>query len=251
MQNAGINFPVVCKPDKGERGYKVEKINSPEELKNYLNNISGNFILQEFIDYPLEFGVLYYELPDGTKSEITSVVKKGFLTITGDGVSTTRELMSKSLRARFQLKTTEKKLGEKMNFVLPEGEQFLVEPIGNHCRGTEFINSNDLITPQLLSVFDSIAAKIPGFYYGRFDLKVQTIDDLYSGKNIKIIELNGVTSEPAHIYGRSMNILKAAKSVINHSTIIFTIAMQNRKRGVTFTPFISFVRHLLTYKSTL
>ncbi|MGE0636540.1 MAG: hypothetical protein AB7G44_08495 [Bacteroidia bacterium] len=251
MQKAELNFPVICKPDKGERGYKVEKINSAEELKTYLNSIEGNFILQEFVTSPVELGILYYRLPDGTKSEITSVTRKAFLSVRGDGVSTIDELMNKSLRARFQLQSTRKKLGEKMNHILPAGEVFLIEPIGNHCRGTEFINANDLINAQLLKVFDSIAAQIPGFYYGRFDLKVSSLDDLYAGKNIKIMELNGVTSEPAHIYGSNMNLLKAAQSVIVHSNIIFNIAMQNKKRGVVFTPFSAFVKHLLAYKALL
>jgi hypothetical protein len=251
MQKAGLHFPVICKPDKGERGYKVEKINSEQELNTYLNNIEGKFILQEFVTSPIELGILYYRLPDGTKSEITSVVEKGFLSVRGNGVSTVKELMKQSLRARFQLESTEKKWGEKINRIPAKDETILIEPIGNHCRGTEFINANHLINAQLLTVFDKIAAQIPGFYYGRFDLKVNSLDDLYAGKNIKIMELNGVTSEPAHIYGSDMNLLKAARSVIFHSSILFKIAMQNKKRGVEFTPFIKFTEHLRAYKRTL
>lgn len=251
MQKAGLHFPVICKPDKGERGYKVEKINSEEELKNYLNNLNGEFILQEFITSPIELGILYYRMPDGTKSEITSVVKKGFLSVTGNGISTVKELMKQSLRARFQLENTENKWGKKINLIPANNETILIEPIGNHCRGTEFINVNHLINAQLLSVFDNLAEKIPDFYYGRFDLKVNSLEDLYAGKNIKLMELNGVTSEPAHIYGNNMNLLKAAQSVILHSNIIFKIAMQNKKRGVRFTPFFPFVKHLVNYKSLL
>ncbi|HRB54382.1 MAG TPA: hypothetical protein PLD87_11960 [Bacteroidia bacterium] len=251
MHEAGLQFPVICKPDKGERGYKVEKINSAEELKTYVHKADDRFIVQEFVTWPIELGILYYRLPDGTKSEITSVTRKAFLSVTGDGISTIDELMNQSLRARFQLISTRKKFDKKMNHILPAGETFLIEPIGNHCRGTEFINVNDLINPQLIAVFDNIAAQIPGFYYGRFDLKVKSLDDLYVGKNIKIMELNGVTSEPAHIYGNNMNLLKAAQSVILHSNIIFKIAMQNKKRGVLFTPFFPFLKHLMNYKSLL
>lgn len=251
MQESGLHFPVICKPDKGERGYKVEKINSEEELKIYLNSIARDFILQEFIKSPVELGILYYRLPDGTKSGITSVTRKKFLSVSGDGISTVEELMNKSLRARFQLKNTKKKLGTKMNHILSSNETMLIEPIGNHCRGTEFINANNLINEQLINVFDNIASQIPGFYYGRFDLKVDSIENLYAGKNIKIMELNGVTSEPAHIYGSNMNLFKAAQQVIMHSNIVYKIAIQNKERGVNFAPLLNFVKHLLNYRLTL
>ena len=251
MQKAELDFPVICKPDKGERGFRVEKINSVNELENYVNTTKGRFIVQEFITFPIELGILYYRLPDGTKSEITSVTKKEFMSVTGDGVSTVKELMNASLRSRFQLENTAIKLGEQMKHVLKKGETLLIEPIGNHCRGTEFINANDLINEQLLTVFDKLASKMPGFYYGRFDLKVKSLDDLYAGKNIKIMELNGIASEPAHIYGKDMNLLKALQSVLFHSNIIFRIAMQNKKRGIQFTPLFTFIKYLREHKQSL
>ena len=59
-----------------------------------------------------------------------------------------------------------------------------------------FINSNHLITPALSASFDRISKQIDGFYFGRFDLRVKTIEDLEAG-NIQILELNGcVQSQP-------------------------------------------------------
>ncbi len=41
MQDAELDFPVICKPDKGERGFRVEKINTAEELENYVTTSVG------------------------------------------------------------------------------------------------------------------------------------------------------------------------------------------------------------------
>jgi phosphomannomutase len=62
--------------------------------------------------------------------------------------------------------------------VLSLGENRLLEPIGNHCRGTKFVNANHLINNQLDEVFSKISEGFEGFYYGRFDMKVESIDDL-------------------------------------------------------------------------
>ena len=106
-----------------------------------------------------------------------------------------------------------------------------LEPIGNHCRGTTFLNGNNLINRELEHVFDQIAGSIEGFYYGRFDVKVSSLDDLYAGKNIKILELNGVSSEPAHIYDPDNTLIKAYRDVLKHMRIIEEIACENHQLG--------------------
>ena len=83
--------------------------------------------------------------------------------------------------------------------VIDEGKTIRVEPIGNHNRGTKFVNANLLITPKLVAVVDEIVKHIPGFYYGRIDLKAQSIGKLLNGEEIRVLEFNGVNSEPTHI----------------------------------------------------
>ena len=57
-----LHFPLIIKPDKGERGKGVEKLESINMLSNYLNQYKNNdtLLIQEFIDYPIELGVLFY-----------------------------------------------------------------------------------------------------------------------------------------------------------------------------------------------
>ncbi len=236
MQINNLQFPIICKPDKGERGFHVEKIITDAELKNYLLAHKGKLIVQEFISFTHELGILYYRLPDENTGGITSVVKKNFLSVKGDGIATIEQLILQSARARMQLTVLKKKLGNRLNIILPAGEKYLLEPIGNHCRGTEFINGNYLINDSLVKVFDKIATNMNGFYYGRFDLKVKSMDDLYAGNNIRIMEVNGVSSEPAHIYDSHMNIFKAVSAIIYNTKISYKISMLNHKNGVAFIP---------------
>lgn len=230
-QQKGFIYPLIVKPNVGERGNDVAKINTPQELTEYLSQCTNEVILQEFITYPKEYGVMFYKYPDGSNTGITSIVKKGFLTATGDGKSTLRQLLRQNDRARFQLPSLEKNKKVNLTEVLPSQQTILVEPIGNHCKGTAFIDGNHLITNEMIAAFDKIASGINGFYFGRFDVKCSSDEDLQKGINIKVMEVNGTTSEPGHIYDmETMNIWKAYSAIWLNMKIINTIALINHSK---------------------
>jgi regulator of replication initiation timing len=237
-----IDFPLIIKPNVGERGDDVEKIDNQLALQTYLNSAGGDLIIQEFVDYEIELGVLYYRFPDSEKTGITSVVVKEFLTVIGDGKSTITELLEENDRARFQLDSLMRKLGDEMNIVLAKGQKRNLQPIGNHCKGTKFLSAMNLLNPKLVQVFDDVALEIEGFYFGRFDLKVKSIEDLYIGKNIKILELNGVTSEPAHIYDPSYSLWRAYSETARNMKMMFRVSRANIKQGVKVTPLFEMIR---------
>jgi hypothetical protein len=242
-----MDFPLIGKPNIGERGIDVEKINNVKELNEYLINRRYDTIFQEFIDFPIELGVFYYRYPDGTGDGISSIVKKEFLSVTGNGKSTLGALLQKNTRARFRLDYLKKKYEKQWHTIIPNGILMKIEPIGNHNRGTKFLNGNHLISDHLLEVFREISAPLKGFYYGRYDLKVPSLNDLINGKNIKIMELNGVNSEPAHIYDPALSIWHAYKTVIQHMHIAFKISQQNRKMGVKTSPLLSLLKDLYSH----
>lgn len=237
LTTSHLVFPVIAKPNIGERGTNVAKIETVEQLKNYHSSTQEDYIIQEFISYPIEFGVLFSRLPNETKGKVSSLTMKEFLTVTGDGKSTIRELIENSTRARFQLEVLKSKLGESIHDNLPENEKLLLEPIGNHCRGTKFVNANHLINGKLDEVFSRIAESFEGFYYGRFDMKVASIEDLYRGENIKIMELNGVSSDPGHIYDPNYQLWKAYRDLRWHWKRGAEISIHNQKRGFQPLPF--------------
>ncbi|MFN8353998.1 MAG: hypothetical protein U0Y10_06125 [Spirosomataceae bacterium] len=241
IARAQLDFPLIIKPNVGERGFEVEKILHPQQLDAYLKRRPSDFIIQEYVDFQIELGVLYNRLP-GRPGQVTSVTLKEFLSVTGDGVSTIEQLMEQSTRARFQIDTMRTRLGKGIEEVLPQGEVRQLEPIGNHCRGTKFLNANHLINPTLHKVFDQLAASMPDFNYGRFDLRVRSYDDLYRGQYIRVMELNGASSEPGHIYDPSYTLWKAYRDLASHWKILADICLEQRKRGVYPTPFDEVVK---------
>lgn len=246
MQEAGLNFPVVVKPDVGERGFKVELIKSEQELQHYIANNSDSLIMQEYIDLPLEAGIFYYRLPNEDKGTVSSIVLKGMLTVTGDGKSSIRELMMKSERARLQISRLTVVDNIDLDCIPVKDENIILEPIGNHNRGTTFLDGNHLINQQLIDVIDGISKNVDGFYYGRYDLRCKNEAALYAG-DIKIMELNGSVSEPAHIYSPGFPILEAYRILYHHWRVLYKISKMNHKNGV---PYMSFRTGLGAFKKS-
>lgn len=231
-----LEYPLICKPNVGERGTEVEKIVDENALKSYFDSHLVDFIIQEYIDYDIELGVLYYRMPQEEKGYVSSVVKKEFLSVIGDGESSIETLMQQSTRARFQLENMKKRLGMDFYKIPQRYERILLEPIGNHCRGTKFLNGNELINEQLHEIFNKIAKPIEGFHYGRFDMRVRSIQDLYKGQYIRVMELNGVSAEPGHIYDPEYKLVKAYKDLAYHWRIIANISIQQQKLGIKPVP---------------
>ncbi len=232
LKSIQLSFPLIAKPDVGERGDSVSKINNEDELKTYHLNTNLNYIIQEFVDYEFEFGILYSRLPNSKTGIVSSVTLKEFLTVVGNGESTILQLMQQNTRARFQIRRLKREMKDEINRIPKLNEKVLLEPIGNHCRGTRFINYNHIIIQNLHQTFDKISLPINGFYYGRYDLKVKTVVDLQLGTNIKIMELNGASSEPGHIYDTSFTLFKAYKDLRYHWKRLSDISAINIKRGL-------------------
>ena len=235
--NNVLQYPIIAKPNIGERGTLVAKIHSVVELYQYHQSANADYLIQEFITYPIELGVLFSRMPTDKIGKVSSVTLKEFLSVTGDGKSTIEELVLQNTRARFQLKSLQKRLGKSMQNVLSLGENYLLEPIGNHCRGTKFVNANHLINNQLHEVISKVSEGFDGFYYGRFDMKVESIDDLYEGKNIRIMELNGVSSDPGHIYDPRYYLWQAYSDLMWHWKRAADISIVNQKKGTKPLPF--------------
>ena len=246
MQGAGLRFPVVLKPDVGERGFKVELIRNEDELQLYLTDNEDILIMQEYIDLPMEVGVFYYRLPNEDKGTVSSVVLKGLLSVTGNDKLSIRQLMMTNERAMLQINRLAEAGNIDLDYIPQRNEKILLEPIGNHNRGTTFLDGNYLINQQLIDVIDKISKNIEGFYYGRYDLRCQDEEALYNGE-IKVMELNGSVSEPAHIYSPGFSLLEAYRILYHHWRILYKISRMNHKNG---EPYMSFSAGLAAFRKS-
>lgn len=237
MSASQVDFPVILKPDIGERGWMVEKICDPDQLALYLKKIKVRFLLQEYVDYPLELGIFYVRYPGEKKGFLTSIVRKGFLSIKGNGKMTVSELLKENPRALLQF-DFESDFYKPVLETIPEKEEAVtIEAIGNHCRGTTFFDDHNEIDQDLEDAIDAIIQRVPEFHFGRIDLRTTTYEDLKAGKNFKIMELNGAGSEPGHIYQPGFPILKAYRDVIKHLNLLSKVSILNKEAG---TPYYSF-----------
>jgi hypothetical protein len=236
IQEAKLEFPLIFKPDIGERGFLVERILSENEIDQYLKRVNTNFLVQEFVDLPVECGVFYTRFPDEPNGRVTSVVTKEMLTVIGDGKSTLEELILGKDRARLQWEVLRDRFKNTLGSVPQTNQKIILNEIGNHCLGTKFLNSESLINEKLSETFDQISKQIDGFFFGRYDLRANSPEDLYSG-NFKVMELNGCGAEPGHIYEPGFPLIRALSIQFTHWRNLYTISKQNHKRGVHYVPF--------------
>jgi hypothetical protein len=230
IRENNFRLPVIFKPDLGERGFMVERIADESQIDNYLAKIKVDFLIQDLVDLPAEFGVFYRRFPDQDKGEVVSIVMKEMLSVVGDGSSTLQQLIVEKKRAKLQWHSLKHRYHAQLNDIIPEGRKIELVSIGNHARGTKFMNGNHLINGQLSETFDHISKQIEGFYYGRFDLRCSSEADLYTG-NVQILELNGCGAEQAHIYEPGFSLWEAMRINISQWSNIYRIASINKSRG--------------------
>lgn len=232
-----LNFPLIAKPDMGERGRNVEKIGSLEELEHYIRTINQPVLIQEYIEYPIELGILFYWDTAGIP-HITSIGKKEFCTLKGDGKLTLKKLVKENHRIAHRASILEDRFKEQWHQIMPKGKELLVEPIGNHNRGTTFLDAREHKSKEMLDWVVNSLQNLQGFDYGRIDLKLKNWNAFKENNGIKILEINGVNSEPIHIYDPNCSIWSAYKSIFNHMHIIYQLSRQKlNKQSKTLSLF--------------
>ena len=224
-----LKFPLIAKPDIGMQGKAVKTLLNEQDLLEYAWRSKVDFLVQEFIPYEQEVGIFYYRYPDQPAGNISGIVAKEFLTITGDGLSTMEALIQQEKRHILQLDVLQKTYGDRLKQVLQCNEKFVLVPYGNHVRGAKFIDATNLVDAQLVETIDHICRQVKGFYFGRLDIRYQSWDDLKQGKNFSIIELNGAGSEPTHMYDPGHSIFFAWKEIIRHWNILSRISRINHR----------------------
>jgi hypothetical protein len=224
----GWTFPLLAKPDIGMRGLAVKKLESESDLLSYHADTTVRYLIQRFVNLPMEAGIFYYRYPDTEKGQISGIVLKEVLTVEGDGESSIRLLLEKKPRYRLQLPALEKEWAVKLNQVLPAGKKWIL-PYGNHARGALFLDASNQADQQLTDTIDQYCRQIKGFYYGRLDIRFESWEQLKLGKDFSVIELNGSGSEPTHMYDPSHSLFFAWREIVRHWIILWKISRINRK----------------------
>ena len=231
MRDRGFAFPVVLKPELGQRGQGVEIVRDEAAAGRWLARCAEAFVVQEYVG-GLEFGVHWAKFPGAEKGMITSLCGKHPQSVSGDGTRTLKELIVADDRAILMMRYYFQKYAEELNRVLAEGESMTLAPIGTHARGAVFTDERPLITEALREAFDELGARYPGFHFGRYDVKAPSLADLQAGRGIVVLELNGVMGEPAHIYQPGYPWWRGMRDLCRHFRLAAEIGRDFRDRGV-------------------
>jgi hypothetical protein len=247
MAENHLSFPVVLKPDAGQRGSGVAVARSQREMEEYLRRSNLDTIIQQYVE-GAEFGVFYHRHPDAERGKIFSITEKLFPAVEGDGQSTLEHLILRDERAVCMARFYLKQQGDRLWDVPARGERVQLVELGTHCRGAVFLDGDRIKTAELERAIDEISRGFEGFYFGRFDIRTPSVEQFKEGKNFKVIELNGVTSEATHIYDPRNSLLAAYKVLFEQWRIAFEIGAANRARGVRPTSIRELVRMLIEYR---
>ena len=233
MAGRGVDFPIVAKPDVGQRGFGVRPVYDQAQLEQYLSECAPDMkiILQKMAPYSAEAGVLYYRRPGEDQGHIISITQKYFPYMVGDGKSTLRELILADRRAKVTQKVFFRRHRKQLDRVPEEGEIFKLVFAGDHAQGCVFLNGTSQATPAMLERLHEIATSIPEFYFGRFDIRCQSFESLQRGEDFLIVEINGAGGEPTHIWDPRTRLRDAYRDIFQQYRLIYEIGAVNRRRG--------------------
>ena len=238
-----FRFPLVVKPDVGMKGLWFERIDREDQLIEYHRSVPVDYLVQEWVDWPEEISIFYYRYPFEAKGTISGFIQKTLLQVRGDGRSTLLELIQSHPKASNRIPELSARHAGQFSLVIPKGETYVLSHAANHNRGAFFYNLSDRITESLTTRFDAISHHTQ-FYYGRYDLKVRSIDDFCNGGDFSILEFNGCGAEPNHIYDCGMSLREAYREILQHWKVLFEISRHNHQRGHRYWPFMRGLKFL-------
>ena len=244
LEERGWTFPIVVKPDVGQRGVGVKVARGIEDVQAYCAVESGRILIQPYHSGPFEAGIFYYRFPGEVRGRIFSITDKHFPVIVGDGRSTIEALIWAHPRYRLQASTFLTRHRQELARVLPPGVSFQLAVAGNHAQGTLFRDGWHLWTPALEKRVDEIAQSHSGFYVGRFDVRYGHVAAFQRGEDLAIVELNGATAESTDIYDPVRSLLFAYRKLFAQWSIVFAIGAANRTIGAPVTGVLSLLRLL-------
>ncbi len=234
MEEAGISFPCVVKPEFGCRGAGVQVLQGKTDLRAYLQAFPTDrrYILQQLAPYAAEAGVFYERMPGAECGRVTSITLKYRPVVVGDGRRNLKALILCDPRAALLKQLYLQKNASRLSYVPRQGEQIALAFAGSHCRGSIFRNGNEYITPSLTKKIDGIMRDFPGFHYGRLDIKFENITSLQAGEDFCIIEVNGVSSEKTHIWDSRSTLREVFATLFEQYRTLFRMGHEIRASGV-------------------
>jgi hypothetical protein len=239
-------LPLVLKPDQGQRGSGVRILRSLSSLERAVAALSGDHILQAYVAGP-EFGLFYARRLHEPAGRVISITTKELPTVVGDGTRTLDELILGDRRAVALLDVYRETNADRLRSVPGRGERVAIAELGTHCRGAIFRDGRFLRTPALERAVDAASRAMNGFSFGRFDVRAESESALREGR-FQLLELNGVTSEPTHIYDPCESVFSAWRTLACTWTLAFAIGSDHAAAGARVWSLRELLECVLAYR---
>lgn len=240
-----ITFPFVCKPDIGCRGNGVRLVENRDQLLKALAYypVGAGMMIQRLADFEAEAGVFYVREPGERKGKIISLALKYTPYVVGDGNSTLEQLIENDVRASELVHLYQKRHKQNWDQVIPSGQPYRLVFSASHSKGAIFKDASHLITTELSQKISKLMEELPEFYYGRLDIKFNSVEQLKAGESMQIVEINTASSEPLHIWDSNTAFLPAVRSLLFQYRKLFEIGHANRAKGYKPPPVGDLYRH--------
>lgn len=248
VKDAGIEYPLIVKPEMGGQGILFRKIDDEQGLEHYHRLVPVEYIVQRMVHYPMEVSVFYIRHPKDKHGIITGFLHKIPLHVVGDGSSDLGQLITAHPKASKRLSELYQKHEEKWKRVIPAGEKYILSYAANHNRGAHFVDLKNHIDDQLVNVFDKLSWQVNDFFYGRYDIMCESIGDLKQGRNFTILEYNGCGAEPNHFYDTGYTLTRAYREILKHWKALYTISKYNSRQGVKPWPLLKGIKFRIETK---
>ena len=253
IEKNNLSFPLIVKPNVGLKGFKVSKIANSEELNIFFQEndvLEREWLLQEYVDYKREFSVLFYRYPLQQKIGVSSFIEKSYPQVIGDGKKSLRVLIDEYNNPFLSREDVNRRFEGEMDTIPGAGEKITLDYIGNYSRGAKFHSLMEYVNEDMASMISSIFQKANGLNFFRIDLKSDSVEDFMQGK-FKILEINGMKSEPLHIYDEKATFWNNSKIIRNHWNIIENITREQKELIADLPTFRQGIKSLLSImKST-
>ncbi len=237
LEQSGIQYPFIVKPEVGCQGILFRKIDTETELQHYHSKIPVEYIIQALVNYPMEVSVFYIRHPQQQKGTVTGFLHKIPLQVTGNGKDTLEQLIRRHPKAQNRLGEMFSKHKAHLQDIIPAGTTYMLSYAANHNRGAHFVDLKEHIDDRLVDIFDEISHSINDFFYGRYDIMCSSVEDLKNGRNFTILEYNGCGAEPNHFYDTGYTLPGAYKEILKHWKALYGICRYNSSRGIKPWPF--------------
>lgn len=232
LKASDIIYPFIVKPEIGGQGILFRKIDDEASIRHYHSIIPVEYIVQKMVHYPIEVSVFHIRYPNQEKGIVTGFLHKIPLQVLGDGKHTLQQLVMLNPKAEKRHNDLHSRHADMWDKIIPKNEKYILSYAANHNRGAHFVDLKEFINDDLVAVFDKLSIRINDFFYGRYDIMCNSIEELRQGKNFTILEYNGCGAEPNHFYDTGYTLGGAYKEILKHWKMLYEISKYNAEQGV-------------------